>query len=130
MKIMTQQGKTYNIQKQDQKSNYKMGKQSKHGQDIVSIDRQLLSEEYTFLQLSRGDLKGETEIISTQDQALQIKYHATKFTNRNRQKMQVMSKNGETMEHSVSSCQILQKNNIQYKECVLNYTLTYARKQG
>jgi len=38
-----------------------------------SMDRQLISKADTFLWLSRGDLKGETEseIITAQDQALQ-----------------------------------------------------------
>jgi hypothetical protein len=51
------------------------------GHYIRSTDRQLINEEYTFLWLSRGDLKAETEseIIAAQDQALQTKYHATKI---------------------------------------------------
>jgi hypothetical protein len=50
-----------------------------HGQYIRSMDRQLIDEEDTFLWLSWGDLKGDTEseIIATQDQALQTIYHAT-----------------------------------------------------
>ena len=46
-----------------------------HGQYIRNIDRQL-SEEDTFLWLSKGDLKAETEseIVAAQDQALQTKY--------------------------------------------------------
>ena len=32
-----------------------------HGQCIRNIDRQLISEEDTFLWLSKGDLKAETE---------------------------------------------------------------------
>ena len=32
-----------------------------HGQYIRNIDRQLISEEDTFLWLSKGDLKAETE---------------------------------------------------------------------
>jgi len=38
--------------------------------------RQLISEEDTFLWLSKGDLKAETEseIVAAQDQALQTKY--------------------------------------------------------
>jgi len=51
----------------------------KHDQYIRSADRGLISED-TFQWLLRGDLKGETasEIIETQDQTLQTKYHATK----------------------------------------------------
>jgi hypothetical protein len=52
-----------------------------HGQYIRSIDKHLFSEEDTFLWLSKGDLKAETEseIVAAQDQALQTKYHATKI---------------------------------------------------
>ena len=52
-----------------------------HGQYIRNIDRQLISEEDTFLWLSKGDLKAETEseIVAAQDQALQTKYYATKI---------------------------------------------------
>ena len=47
-----------------------------YGQYIRNIDRQLISEEDTFLWLSKGDLKAETEseIVAAQDQALQTKY--------------------------------------------------------
>ena len=47
-----------------------------HGQYIRNIDGQLISEEDTFLWLSKGDLKAETEseIIATQDQAIKTKY--------------------------------------------------------
>ena len=43
-----------------------------HGQYIRNIDRQLISEEDTFLWLSKGDLKAETEseILAAQDQTL------------------------------------------------------------
>jgi hypothetical protein len=46
-----------------------------HGQYIITVDRQLISEEDTFLCLSRGDLKAEneSEIITAQNQALQTK---------------------------------------------------------
>ena len=54
-----------------------------HGQYIRNIDRQLISEEDTFLQLSKGDLKAETEseIVAAQDQVIQTKYYATKILN-------------------------------------------------
>jgi hypothetical protein len=47
-----------------------------HGQYIRNIDRQLNSEEDTFLWLKKGDLKAETEseIVAAQDQVLQTKY--------------------------------------------------------
>ena len=52
-----------------------------HGQYFRNIDRQLISEEDTFLWLSKGDLKAETEseIVAAQDQAIQTKYYATKI---------------------------------------------------
>jgi hypothetical protein len=47
-----------------------------HGQYIRNIDRLLISEEDTFLWLSKGDLKAETEseIVAAPDQVLQTKY--------------------------------------------------------
>jgi hypothetical protein len=56
------------------------------GRYIRSMDRQLISQEDTFLWLSRGDLKGETEseIIAAQEQALQNQISCDKnITNRN-----------------------------------------------
>ena len=50
-----------------------------HGQYVRNIDRELISEEDTFLWLSKGDLKAEneSEIVAAQDQALQTKYLPT-----------------------------------------------------
>jgi hypothetical protein len=52
-----------------------------YGKYIRNIDRQLISEEDTFLWLTKGDLKAETEIeiVAVQDQALQTKYYAKKY---------------------------------------------------
>ena len=54
-----------------------------HGQYIRNIDREFISEEDTFLWLSKGDLKAETEgeIVAAQDQAIQTKYYVTKILN-------------------------------------------------
>jgi len=54
-----------------------------HGQYVRNIDRQLIGEEDTFLWLSKGDLKAETEseMVAAQDQAIQTKYYATKILN-------------------------------------------------
>jgi hypothetical protein len=54
-----------------------------HGQYRRNMDRQLISEEDTFLWLLKGDLKAETEseIVAAQDQALHTKYYATKILN-------------------------------------------------
>jgi len=54
-----------------------------HGQYIRNIDKELISEEDTFLWLSKRDIKAETEneIVAAQDQALQTKYYATKILN-------------------------------------------------
>jgi hypothetical protein len=52
-----------------------------HGQYIRHMDRQLTSEGDTFLWLSKGDLKAETEseIVAAQDQSLNTKYYATEI---------------------------------------------------
>jgi hypothetical protein len=76
------------------------------------MDRQLLSEEDTFLWLSREDLKGKTEIeiIAAQDQALQAKYLATNLLPTEIDSKCRHSKQfDETMEHIISACPILAK---------------------
>jgi hypothetical protein len=47
-----------------------------HGQYIRNMDRQLINKEDTFLWLSKGGLKAETEseIVAAQDQVLNTKY--------------------------------------------------------
>ena len=54
-----------------------------HGQYIRNIDRQLISEEDTFLWLSKGDLEAETEsgIAAAQEQVIQTKYYTMKILN-------------------------------------------------
>jgi hypothetical protein len=44
-----------------------------YGQYFINIDRQLITEEYTFFCLPKGDLKTETEseIVAVQDRAIQ-----------------------------------------------------------
>jgi hypothetical protein len=63
------------------KTNWK--NKAMHGQYMRNIDRKLISEEDTFLWITKGDLKAETEseIVAEQGQALQTKYYATEILN-------------------------------------------------
>jgi hypothetical protein len=64
-----------------------------HGQNIRNMDRQLISEEDTFLWLSKGYLKAEAKsiIVATQDRALNRKYYAAKILHyRDGQQMQTV----------------------------------------
>src|SRR5215470_14681306 len=88
MRRVTQNRKEYNTPRQEgiQHTKAILGEILKnkwknkviHGQYIRNIDRQLISEEDTFLWLSKGDLKAETEseTVAAQDQAIRTKYYA------------------------------------------------------
>jgi hypothetical protein len=81
-----------------------------HGQYIRNIERQLFSEEDTFLWLSKGDLKAETEseIVAAQDQAIQTKYYATKVLNTETDsKCRLCQQFDETIDHTISACPIM-----------------------
>jgi hypothetical protein len=83
-----------------------------HGQYIRNIDRQLISEGNTFLWLTKGDLKAETEseIVASQDQALQTKYYATKILNTETDsKCRLCHQFDETIDHIISACPILEQ---------------------
>jgi hypothetical protein len=84
------------------------------------LDRQLISEppifaiseEDTFLWLTKGDLKAETEseIVAAQDQALQTKYYATKILNTNTDsKCRLCHQFDGTIDHIISACPVLAK---------------------
>jgi len=71
-----------------------------------------ISVEDMFLWLLRGDMKGETEseIIAAQDQAVQTKYYATKILQTERDnKCRICRQFDETMEHIISACPVLAK---------------------
>ena len=83
-----------------------------HGQYIRNIDRQLIGEEDTFLWLSKGDLKAETEseVVAAQDQALQTKYYATKILNiETDSKCRICQQFDTTVDQIVSARPILAK---------------------
>jgi len=83
-----------------------------HGQYIRNVDRQLISEEDTFLLLSKGDLKAETEseIVAAQDRALQTKYYATTILNTETDsKCKLCQQFDKTIDHIISACPILAK---------------------
>jgi len=82
-----------------------------HGHYIRNIDIQLISEEDTFLWLSKGDLKAETEseIVAAQDRALQTKY-ATKIMNTEADsKCRLCQQFDEAIDYIISACPILAK---------------------
>jgi hypothetical protein len=103
-----------------------------HGQYIRSIDKHLISEEDTFLWLSKGDLKAETEneIVAAQDQALQPNTIQQKYC---KQKQIVNADCVNNLRRQQTAlcqrAQYWQKNNTSSGmiECVLNYTSTYVR---
>jgi hypothetical protein len=83
-----------------------------NGQYIRNMDRQLIIEEDTFLWLSKVDLKTETEseIVAAQDQALHMKYCATKILNTETgSKCRLCQQFDETIDHIISACPILAK---------------------
>ena len=83
-----------------------------HGRYIRNIDRQLISEEDTFLWLSKGDLKAETEseIVAAPDQALKTEYYAIKILNTETDsKCRLCQQFDETIDHIISACPILAK---------------------
>jgi len=83
-----------------------------HGQYIRNIDRQLISEEYAFPWLSKGDLQAETvsEILATQDRAIQTEYYVTEMLNTETDsKCRLCQQFGETIDRMISACQILTK---------------------
>jgi hypothetical protein len=83
-----------------------------HGQYIRNIDSQLSSEEDTFLWLTNGDLKAETEseIVAAQDQALNTKYYTTKILHiQTDSKCRPCRQLDETTDHIISACPILAK---------------------
>ena len=80
------------------------------GSSVRNIDKQLIGEEVTFLWLSKGDLKAETEseIVAVQDRALQTKYYATKMLNTEiDSKCRICQQFDETVDHIISACPIV-----------------------
>ena len=84
-----------------------------HGQYIRNIDRQLISEEDTFLCVSKGGLKAKTEseIVAAQDQALQTKYSKILYTE-TVSKCRLCQQFYETIDHIISAYPVLAK--VQY----------------
>jgi len=117
----------YITAKSGESFNKKWESKLKHCQYNRSLDRQLISKEDTFLRLSRGELKVETEseIIAAQVQALQTKYHATKILQTETDsKCRLCKQFDETLEHIISAYTIMAKKQyIDTIECVIHCTL-------
>jgi hypothetical protein len=91
-----------------------------HGQYIRNMDRQFISEEGTFLWISKGYLKVETEneIVAEQDQALNTKYYATKLLHTEMDgKCRLCQQHDVAIDHITSACPILAKE--QYVKCMI-----------
>jgi len=76
------------------------------------MNRQLISEEDTFIWLSKRDLKTETEseIVAAQDRVLNTKYYATKILHPEMDsKCRLCQQHDETIDHIISECAILAK---------------------
>ena len=87
-------------------------KMEKPGQYIRNIDIELISEVDTFLWLSKGALKTETEseIVAAQNNALQTKYYATKIlSTETDSKCRLCEQFDETIDRIISACPILAK---------------------
>jgi hypothetical protein len=81
-----------------------------HGQYIRNIDSLLVKKIRSFL--SEGDIKAttESEIVEAQDQSTQTKYYATKILNTETDsKCRLCQQFDETMDHTISACPILTK---------------------
>jgi hypothetical protein len=105
MRIMTLNSMKYNTRRQNWEKNWK--NKAMHGQYIRNKDSQLISEEDTFLWLTKGDLKAETEseIMAAQDQALQTKYYTTKMLDTETDsKCMPCHQFDETIDHIISAC--------------------------
>jgi hypothetical protein len=90
----------------------KLKKKVMHGQYIRNIDKELISEEDTFLWLLKRDLEAETEseIVAAQDQVIQTKYYTTKILNTETDnKCRLCQRFDETIDHIISACPILAK---------------------
>ena len=76
------------------------------------MDRQLISEEDTFLWLPKGDLKAETEseIVAVQDQALHTKHYGKKILKAETDSTcRLCQKLDETVDHIILACPVLAK---------------------
>ena len=104
-----------------------------HGQYVRNMDRQLISEEDTFLWVSKGDLKAETEseIVAAQDQVLDTKYYATKILHTETDsKCRLCQQLDKRIDHIISACPIQAKEQYGkwHDKVVHKYITTYARK--
>jgi len=82
------------------------------GQYIRNIDRLFIGEEDTFIWLSKGDLKAETEseIVAAQDRELQTEYYTTKILNTETDsKCRLCQQFDETIDRIISAWPILAK---------------------
>ena len=83
-----------------------------HGQYLRGIDRRPIHDEDTFLCLTKGDLKPETEseTVAAQDQALHTKYFGKKILKTETDcECRLCQQFDETIDHIITECPILAK---------------------
>jgi hypothetical protein len=84
-----------------------------NGQFPRNLDEKLVNKEQAYRWLKFGDIKGETErtIVSTQDEAINTNYFRKKILKpQTDSKCRLCKEHEETINHLISGCPILAKN--------------------
>jgi hypothetical protein len=111
MRTVTQNRKEYTKARLGESLKQKWESKVMHGHYIRSTDKHIISEEDTFLLLSRGDLKPETEteIIAAHNQTLQTN-NATKILQTETDGKCTLCQHFQRIaDHGISACPILAK---------------------
>src|SRR5215470_16705623 len=104
-----------------------------HGQWPRSLDGKLVDIEQSYRWLKHGDIKGETEstIVAAQDQAISTNYFKNKILKEEiESKCRLCKQYEETIDHLISGCPILAKNEYVMRHDKSLYTFTLLNMQS